>query len=74
MQTREATHNVGHGFPTIVFPPLWAYEVCIFVRLKAAIANNTSLTMDYRSERYLPEITQGAPESLALPGLFNALY
>ena len=35
------------GFPPSFFPPLWAYEVYIFVRLKVAIASHRSLTINY---------------------------
>jgi hypothetical protein len=36
------------AFPPSFFPPLSAYEVCIFVRLRAAIASDRSLTINYR--------------------------
>ena len=39
------------AFPPSLFPPLWAYEVCIFVRLRTAIASNRSLTTNYRQRQ-----------------------
>jgi hypothetical protein len=42
------------AFPPSFFPPLSAYEVCIFVRLRAALANNRSLTINYRERQLAP--------------------
>jgi hypothetical protein len=56
VQAGEAIHAVGHGFPTIIFPRLWAYEVCIFVRLKVAIASDTSLTINCHPEAIANQI------------------
>jgi hypothetical protein len=39
------------AFPPSFFPPLWAYEVCLFVRLKGAIASNRSLTINYQQRQ-----------------------